>query len=165
MKKLAILALFGLLTFNTFAQKLGHLDAQEILALMPEREKATEDYQEYAKGLESQLMSMQSEYQSEIQDYQDNEATYSDLVKQDKIAEIQGLEQRIGTFQQSAQESLQRKEVELLSPILEKLQNAINEVAEDGDYTYIFDNNTGGMLLYSKESENISSLVKKKLGL
>ena len=165
MKKLAILALFGLLTFNTFAQKLGHLDAQEILALMPEREKATEDYQEYAKGLESQLMSMQSEYQSEIQDYQDNEATYSDLVKQDKIAEIQGLEQRIGTFQQSAQESLQRKEVELLSPILEKLQNAINEVAEDGDYTYIFDNSTGGMLLYSKESENISSLVKKKLGL
>jgi len=165
MKKLAILALFGLLTFNTFAQKLGHLDAQEILALMPEREKATEDYQEYAKGLESQLMSMQSEYQSEIQDYQDNEDTYSDLVKQDKIAEIQGLEQRIGTFQQSAQESLQRKEVELLSPILEKLQNAINEVAEDGDYTYIFDNSTGGMLLYSKESENISSLVKKKLGL
>lgn len=165
MKKLAILALFGLLTFNTFAQKLGHLDAQEILALMPEREKATEDYQEYAKGLESQLMSMQSLYQSSIQDYQDNEATYSDLVKQDKIAEIQGLEQRIGTFQQSAQESLQRKEVELLSPILEKLQNAINEVAEDGDYTYIFDNSTGGMLLYSKDSENISSLVKKKLGL
>ena len=165
MKKLAILALFGLLTFNTFAQKLGHLDAQEILALMPEREKATEDYQEYAKGLESQLMSMQSLYQSSIQDYQDNEDTYSDLVKQDKIAEIQGLEQRIGTFQQSAQESLQRKEVELLSPILEKLQNAINEVAEDGDYTYIFDNSTGGMLLYSKDSENISSLVKKKLGL
>ena len=165
MKKLAILALFGLLTFNTFAQKLGHLDAQEILALMPEREKATEDYQEYAKGLESQLMSMQSLYQSSIQDYQDNEATYSDLVKQDKIAEIQGLEQRIGTFQQSAQESLQRKEVELLSPILEKLQNAINEVAEDGDYTYIFDNSTGGMLLYSKDSENISSLVKKNLGL
>jgi len=165
MKKLAILALFGLLTFNTFAQKLGHLDAQEILALMPEREKATEDYQEYAKGLESQLMSMQSLYQSSIQDYQDNEDTYSDLVKQDKISEIQGLEQRIGTFQQSAQESLQRKEVELLSPILEKLQNAINEVAEDGDYTYIFDNSTGGMLLYSKDSENISSLVKKKLGL
>jgi len=165
MKKLAILALFGLLTFNTFAQKLGHLDAQEILALMPEREKATEDYQEYAKGLESQLMSMQSLYQSSIQDYQDNEDTYSDLVKQDKISEIQGLEQRIGTFQQSAQESLQRKEVELLSPILEKLQNAINEVAEDGDYTYIFDNSAGGMLLYSKDSENISSLVKKKLGL
>ena len=165
MKKLAILALFGLLTFNTFAQKLGHLDAQEILALMPEREKATGDYQEYAKGLESQLMSMQSLYQSQIQDYQDNEATYSDLVKQDKIAEIQGLEQRIATFQQSAQESLQRKEMELLSPILEKLQNAINEVAEDGDYTYIFDNSTGGMLLYSKDSKNISSLVKKKLGL
>ena len=124
MKKLAILALFGLLTFNTFAQKLGHLDAQEILALMPEREKATEDYQEYAKGLESQLMSMQTLYQSSIQDYQDNEATYSDLTKQDKIAEITSLEQRIQAFQQNAQQSLQAKEQELLEPILAKARKA-----------------------------------------
>ena len=56
MKKLVVLAVFGLLTISTFAQKLGHINAQEILALMPEKEKATEDYQEYAKGLESQLM-------------------------------------------------------------------------------------------------------------
>ena len=165
MKKLVVLAVFGLLTISTFAQKLGHINAQEILSLMPEREKATEDYQEYAKGLESQLMSMQTLYQSSIQDYQDNEATYSDLIKQDKIAEIQGLEQRIATFQQSAQESLQRKEMELLSPILEKLQNAIDEIAEDGKYTYIFDDSAGGTLLYTNDSEDISKLVKKKLGL
>ena len=164
MKKLAILALFGLLTFNTFAQKLGHLDAQEILALMPEREKATEDYQEYAKGLESQLMSMQSEYQSEIQDYQDNEATYSDLVKQDKIAEITNLEQRIQAFQQNAQQSLQAKEQEMLEPILVKARKAIKEVATEGNYTYIFDKSIGS-ILYAKESENVLSLVKKKLGL
>jgi len=163
-KKLALLAVFGLLTFGTFAQKLGHINSQELLSLMPERTAAETTLQEYAKGLESQLMSMQAEYQSMIEDYQNNEASYDNLTKQDKVAEIQGLEQRITTFQQSAQTSLQRKEQELLQPILEKAQKAIDEVAEDGKYTYILDSGSG-LLLYSKDSENILEKVKKELGL
>lgn len=164
MKKIGLLALFALLNFSTYAQKFGHLNAQELISIMPERDKAVEQLQDYAKGLESQLMSMQAEYQSMIEDYQNNEASYDDLTKQDKIAEIQGLEQRITTFQQSAQSSLQNKEIELLRPIEEKAQNAINIVAEKGKYTYILDSSSG-MLLYSKESEDILEKVKKELGL
>ena len=104
------------------------------------------------------------EYQSMIEDYQNNEANYDDLTKQDKIAEIQGLEQRLTTFQQSAQTSLQQKEQELLRPILEKAQKAIDEVAEKGKYTYILDSSSG-VLLYQKDSENILDKVKKELGL
>jgi len=164
MKKIGIVVLLTLLTISTFAQKFGHLNAQELISMMPERDKAVEQLQDYAKGLESQLISMQAEYQSMIEDYQNNEASYDDLTKQDKIAEIQGLEQRLTTFQQSAQTSLQNKEIELLRPIEEKAQNAINKVAEKGKYTYILDSSSG-MLLYSKESENILEKVKKELGL
>ena len=46
----------------------------------------------------------------------------------------------------------------------QKARNAINEVAEEGKYTYIFDKSMG-TLLYAEESENIISKVKKKLGL
>ena len=164
MKKLALLAVFGLLTLGTYAQKLGHINSQELLSYMPEKTTAESELQDYAKGLESQLMSMQSEYQSMIETYQNNEASYDDLTKQDKISEIQGLEQRITTFQQSASTSLQRKEQELLQPILEKAQSAIDKVADKGKYTYILDSSSG-MLLYSKDSENIIDQVKKELGL
>ena len=57
-----------------------------------------------------------------------------------------------------------QKEQELLEPILQKARNAINEVAEEGKYTYIFDKSMG-TLLYAEDSENIISKVKKKLGL
>lgn len=164
MKKLALLTLLGLLTFSTYAQKFGHLNAQELISIMPERDKAVSELQDYQKGLESQLMSMQSEYQAMIEDYQNNEANYDDLTKQDKIAEIQGLEQRITSFQQSAQTSLQNKEIELLQPIEEKATEAINAVAEKGKYTYILDSSSG-ILLYSKDSEDILDKVKKELGL
>ena len=131
---------------------------------MPERKTAEEELQTFAKSLESQLGAMQAEYQQSVQDYQDNESTYTDLVKQDKVAEITGLEQRIQNFQQNAQQSLQTKEQELLEPILAKARKAIEDVATEGDYTYIFDKSIGS-ILYAKDSENVLNLVRKKLGL
>ena len=165
MKKITFLALMSILTISTMAQnKFGYIDSQELLMLMPERKKAETDVQNFAKSLETQLASMTAEYQQGVQEYQANEATYTDLVKQDKIAEITGLEQRIQTFQQNAQKSLQAKEQELLEPILAKARKAIEDVAAEGDYTYIFDKSLGS-ILYAKESENLLSLVKKKLDL
>ena len=165
MKKITFVALLSILTLSTIAQnKFGYIDSQELLMLMPERKIAETDVQNFAKSLESQLGSMTAEYQQSVQEYQANEATYTDLVKQDKVAEITGLEQRIQNFQQNAQQSLRTKEQELLEPILEKARKAIEDVAVEGNYTYIFDKSNGA-ILYSKESENVISLVKKKLRL
>ena len=165
MKKITFLALLCILTLSSIAQnKFGYIDSQELLMLMPERKTAETEVQEFAKSLEAQLGSMTAEYQQSVQEYQANETTYTDLVKQDKVAEITSLEQRIQAFQQNAQQSLQTKEQELLEPILSKARKAIEDVATEGDYTYIFDKSIGS-ILYAKESENVIPLVKKKLGL
>ena len=165
MKKIIFLTLLSFLTLTSIAQnKFGHIDSQELLLLMPERKTAETEVQNFAKSLESQLGSMTVEYQESVQEYQANEATYTDLVKQDKVAEITGLEQRIQTFQQNAQQSLQEKEQELLEPILSKARKAIEDVATEGGFIYIFDKSQGS-ILYAKESENILPLVIKKLKL
>ena len=165
MKKITFLALLSFLTLTSIAQnKFGYIDSQELLLLMPERKTAEEEVQTFAKSLESQLQAMTAEYQQSVQEYQANEATYTDLVKQDKVTEITGLEQRIQSFQQNAQQALQSKEQELLEPILQKARQAIEDVASEGDYTYIFDKSVGS-ILYVKESENILDKVKKKLKL
>lgn len=165
MKKITYLVLLSFLTLNSIAQnKFGYIDSQELLLLMPERKTAENAVQEFAKSLEAQLGSMTAEYQERVQEYQANEATFSDLVKQDKVAEITGLEQRIQTFQQNAQQSLQEKEQELLEPILSKARKAIEDVATEGGFTYIFDKSQGS-ILYAKDSENVLGLVKKKLKL
>jgi outer membrane protein len=163
MKKILLLSLTFLISISSFSQnKFGYIDSQELLLLMPERKTAEEEVQTFAKSLESQLQAMTAEYQQSVQEYQANEATYTDLVKQDKVTEITGLEQRIQSFQQNAQQALQSKEQELLEPILQKARKAIEDVANEGDYTYIFDKSVGS-ILYVKESENILNKVKKKL--
>ena len=92
MKRIIILSFLALLSFSTFAQsKFGYIDSSELLSIMPEKKTAEGELQTFANSLESQLGAMQSEYQASVQDYQSNEENYTDLVKQDKIAEIQGL--------------------------------------------------------------------------
>ena len=151
--------------FSAVAQnKLGYINSNELLSIMPESSAMQEELQSYAKGLESSLAAMQAEGEKKLSDYQQNEAAMSDLVKQDKVRELESIQQRILEFQQNAQESLAAKEQELITPILDKARNAIEDVAKEGNFTYIFDASTGN-ILYAAESENILSLVKAKLGL
>jgi outer membrane protein len=167
MKKKFIVVCLSLLvgTFNfSFAQKIGHINSQDLLLLMPERKQAETTIQEYAKQLESQLAAMNNDYEAKIQEYQAKESAMTDLIKQDKAKEISDLENRIKSFQQSAQESLQKKEQELLQPMIDKAKKAISEVAKENGYKYILDTSLG-IVLYQEESDNIMPLVKKKLGL
>lgn len=153
-----------LFTTTVFGQKLGHINSNELLQSMPERSQVEEEIKKYAEELESQLSAMTKEYQSKVQTYQQNQATMSESIKQDKIREITNLEERINDFQQTAQEDLQEREEKLLKPIIDKAKGAIEDVAKENDYTYIFDSGVG-VLLYQKDSDNIMPLVKKKLGL
>ena len=164
MKKIILLLLVTILTNVISAQnKFGYLDSQEILLLMPEYKSAEKDLQEFVKSLDGkQLLSMQTELQNMFSDYQQNIESYTDLVKADKEAEIQSLQARVQSFEQNAQISIQQKQADLLQPIQDKLRNAIDNVAKENNYTYIFEK---PILLYVEESENILPLVKKKLKL
>ena len=127
MKKITLLAILGVLTLNLTAQnKFGYIDSQELLQLMPERKTAETEVQNFAKSLEAQLGSMTAEYQQSLQEYQANEATYTDLVKQDKEAEIIGLQERIQTFQQKMRNNhYKRKNKKYWNQFLLKLEKLL----------------------------------------
>ncbi|SRR5690554_2623344 len=166
MKTIKTISLAFSLLLSTFAfgQKLGHINSNKLLQSMPENSEIEAKIHEYAKELEDQLGSMTKEYQTKIQEYQAKESSMSESVKQDKITEITNLEDRIQSFQKKAQNDLQKKEDELLKPIIDRARDAIEEVAKEGGFTYIFDSGVGA-LLYQKDSQDIMPQVKKKLGI
>ncbi len=157
--------LFGGQSFAQKQYKFGHIDSNKLLSIMPERDKAKADLDKYAKQLESTLTDMQNEFNKKYQDYLTQADSLSDLIRQTKEAELQEMQQRIQTFQQTAQQDLSQKENELMQPIIAKARKAIDEVAEEGGYLYIFDIGTGVVLHYSADSEDILPLVKVKLGI
>ena len=165
-KSLFILA-FCFTTLGGNAQnqeKFGHINFADLYALMPGLDSVKALYEKYASSIQSQFDAMQNELESKIVDYQNNQTTMSDIIRQTKEREIQDLQSRMEAFQTSAQQDLQNKEVELTTPIIEKAQNAVKEVAKENGYTYIL-NSAGGMVLFADPLDNITDLVKKKLGI
>ncbi len=163
MKKIIFITLISFLTTNIFAQnKLGHVNAQEILVQMPAFKTAENDLKKFQINLENRLNGLLSELEQLRKSYEANAASLTDLEKQDKELEMQSLYQRIEAFQADAQVQLQKEEQRLLAPIQEVLINAINDVAKEGNYTYIL---TAEVFLFANESNDVGNLVKKKLGL
>ena len=164
-KTLLTISLFIGCLFTVQGQtKLGYINSYELLSIMPESVSMQTELQSYAKGLEASLEAMQGEYEKKVSDYQKNETTYSDLIKQDKILEIENLQKRILEFQQSAQLELNEKEQTMMTPIIDKARKAIQDVAEEGGFTYIFDAKDGN-IIHADDNQNILPLVKAKLGL
>ena len=146
------------------AQKIGHINSNELMAAMPERAEVQKELEEYANQLKLQLEAMRKEYETKIAEFQSKQDVMTDVIKKTKVKEITDLETRIGEFQQTAEADLQKKEQDLLQPIIDKAKQAINDVAKEGGYKYILDTSVG-IVLYSVEEDDILPLVKKKLAI
>lgn len=166
MKKIAFVLLFAL-PFSLMAQdsKLGHINSQEILSLMPERANIEKTINELQSHWENELLKMREEYNTKIKEYQDKQATMPESIKQARQSEIAEIEQRITTFQQTAYADLQKKQQELFTPVIEKVKKAINDVGAENNYLYIFDLSTQTVIYQSPKSNDVTPLVKKKLAL
>ena len=168
MKKLLYLPLLVLLLVGTTVSaqqpKFGHINTSELLSIMPGRDSAQVKMEQYAQTLEQQFTTMQTELQTKYQDYLTNEATYSDLIRQSKQREITSIQERLQEFQEQAQQDLVNQENQLLTPIIDAARKAIEDVAKENGYSYVFDT-AGGQVLYFPLSDNIMNLVKAKLGI
>ncbi len=146
------------------SQKFGYINSAELLKIMPETKRAEANLEAFVKNLEKQFGGLQSEYQTKITEFQSQEKTMVDAVKETRIRAIQDLEQRLQQSQVAGQQQVAKKREDLFKPILDKAEKAVKDVGKENGYDYIFDTNTGSFI-YAKESHNIMPLVKAKLGI
>ena len=169
MKNLLILfTLFCCLTMSTemLAQNFGYVDSQEIIELIPEVKEANSNIETFKTQLQKRGQEMLKALQTKYQNLERREGQGEIAPKQLEI-EVQKLkeeENQILLFEQESQQKIIKKSEDLLSPIRDRIQNAINEVAAENGYDYIFDYSTG-FVLYANQSTNVNKLVRAKLGL
>jgi outer membrane protein len=146
------------------APKLGHIDRQQLMLILPERKDAEAKMQKFAEELDKRLRAMGNEYQVKVTEAQRDAEKMTNTEREMVVREIQELEQRIQAAQEKAQEDLSKQEEELLRPMVEKTNKAIKAVADANNFTYVLDTSTG-FVLYWDGGEDIMPLVKTQLGL
>ena len=101
MKKILLMMLM-FAPLATFAQKFGHINAQEVMSQMPEFIKARGEMEAKAKQFENDLKAMQDELQRKSQDYEKNKSTMNATKQQETENELNGLYQK---YQQALQDN------------------------------------------------------------
>lgn len=149
--------------FSQTQLKIGHVNFDEIMAALPERDSAQAVLEKESKELQSAYEEMSVDYNKLYDDYQKGLATYSAVVRKAKEDELIDKQKRMAEFEQNASGILQNRNVELLKPIIEKINTAINKYATDNGFTYILDISKGSVVFTSKDSQNITQMVIKAL--
>lgn len=168
MKHIMITLCFGFLALSASAQKFGYVNSAQVMSLLPEVKEANSSLEVFQKQYEARLKSM-------IEDYQKQGMALQTKVQQGEIApkqqdeeakKLQALETEIGALEQEMRQKVAEKQESLIAPIIQKMQDAIDGVAAEGGYQYIFDASPGnGILLYAQESLNITTMVMTKMGI
>jgi outer membrane protein len=140
--------------------KLGHVNSQDIISKMPEYLEMQTVLQEKTKELEGELIELQKVYKTKFDEY-NNPAT-TDTRRKVLEGDLVDLEERMGQRQEAGQAQLEQLSASLRTPILEKIDKAIKEVAAEGKFTYVFDT---AALLYFNGGEDLTPVVKGKLGM
>lgn len=162
MKKI-ILMLALALPILASAQKIGHVNSQEIMALMPETKQAGAKLDSLQSSYELQLANMQEELSKKVAEFQQQQATMTAGVREFRQQELAEMEQRMQMFYQTIQQDLQAKQVEYLQPVRAKLLEAINKVGVAQSCTYVMDQ--AAMLYIAPDALDLTSAVKAELGI
>jgi outer membrane protein len=166
MKQLKTLVIAFVLFAGTqvFAQsKVAHIDVQSLMSNMPEMKAAQAQLKTIQDNYDKEYKTMVQEYQTKLQKYEQEAPTAGEAVNEARSKEMQDMGNRIQQYQQSASKELQQKEMDLLKPILEKAQAAIQKVATAKGFNYVLDATTGSGVLVANGTDLLAD-VKKELG-
>ena len=165
MKSKIILLLVAFLSTVSIAQsKVGTIDSEYIVSLMPEAKIVLKRSQAYGAKLDSSFSIKVKKFQVKLKYLQDNKETLSDLMKKTKNKELAEMEADIKKYQQNGSQLLKLKQNELMRPLYNKLSEAIIEVSKANNFTQVL-TITGNQFAYVDDKFDITKLVIDKLGI
>lgn len=152
--------------------KIGYVDPQTILARMPEMAAVDRKLQNFAEKKREEFNTKQQAFLEQVQSYEQKASVISEEAKKKEEQRLEGLRQELMQFETTYQQELQQKQSEMVGPLLQQIQGAINEVAQEENLTYVFNTVTSSgdfILLYASENAqkkyNITEKVMAKLNI
>lgn len=162
MLKKILLTLLLLVPAVMSAQKFATVNPARILEALPEYKDSMTKIEEASRLYEEEYGRLQNEFNkkyTELQQVQNAPAA----IKERRMQEVQELDQKIQQFRQTVQDDLPRQREALLSPLRERVDNAIRAFGATGGYTVIFRTDATAYTDYNVE--DVTDLIIMKLGL
>ena len=166
LKKIALIAAMSVLPLAAMAQaKFAHMNSQEVISVMPEFTKAQADLDAMAKQYQEEIQRTEEEFNKKYQEFLAQQDSLPQNIAERRMKELNDMAQRQQQFQQEARQSIEKAQQDHMTPIMKKLDDAVQAVGQAGGYVYIFDVARTPVAYISSQSEDVTAKVKTQLGI
>jgi outer membrane protein len=165
-KKIVLFALL-LIPVMGYAQeqKIAYFKWNEVVPLMLEYTQMLDSLKSSENILQTELETMANEYTKKVTAFSEQQATMAESIKALRLKEIERLRESVETFQRQAMQIQDDLQKSLFTPIEAKVRKTLEEVGTENHFAYIVNADVNIMLYISPQSQDVTSLVKTKLGI
>lgn len=163
MKHLLLSLLFVFSAVSAQESKVGTIDIDYILGLMPELSEVQEQVKAYQTELSDGYSEKLAQYEKALKDYRDNESLLTLMQKKSKEDSLVVMQNELGQYQQNGNQLLALRQEDFMQPLYTKVGQSLERVAEAGGYTQVLlrDNN----VVYIDNRFDLTLAVLKDLGI
>lgn len=164
LKKILLAALVAIpMMASAQSIKIGVVDTQALMRDLPAYKEAQTKIEGIAKKYDDEYAALRTEAQKKLEEFQTLDKNTPDAVKERRAKELDDFSQKLAEFEQMAQADLQKQQQEIMSPIIGNVQQAIQSIGKEGNFTMIQE--IGALLYYGAPAEDITTQVKARLGI
>jgi len=141
---------------KTITCQTATIQRDSVLVKLKEYKTQVSLLEAFQKQLQSEFDFRKLEFDTKLKDYQEKESTFSAAVKESIVNELQKLDGELKKFNSEAEQKLAKKEQEVLQPMNDKINAAIDAVALREGYFQVIDKKS---LYFSKAVCDATQLV------
>ena len=167
MKRFLIIAM-ALLPLMAMAQaRIGIVNSQQLFELMPEKAAAEAQLKALSDRYHAEYEMLRGDFDKKYADYQTvaADASTPETIKERRMQELQEGDQKMREFERQAAADLDAKRTALTKPLTDKLQAAIRQAGEQGDFDLVLDTAVTPVAYVGHRAVDITPMVKALLGL
>ncbi|HSJ10844.1 MAG TPA: OmpH family outer membrane protein [Longimicrobiales bacterium] len=127
------------LAAQTAPTKIGFINTQRVISEAPGAAEAQQTLTTEMQALEAQVTAMQDSMTAMQQDYQQRSLVMSADAKARREQEILTKRNEFGARAQTIQQQAQRRQQEIMEPLMQKVEAAIDQVRQAEGYAIVFD--------------------------
>lgn len=165
--RIFILTLLCLLPMMSWSQKYACINTDYVLRNVPDYANALKRLDKYVEDWQKELTDKQAEIETMRSEYEQESYLLPDNLKKRRQEEIKAKEQELRALQVQRfgpDGDLDKKRVELLKPVQDRVFAVIERVAQEKNYAFVFDKAGNNAVLFASKKYDISDEVLELLG-
>jgi outer membrane protein len=169
MKKILALVVFllALCAMQASAQtKIAYFNSEAIMKQLPDAQDAQKQLDQFVADWQQELNKMQDEWKKKFDDYDKRKLIMTEQRRADAERELRDMDQKIvdlrtQKFGQNGE--LFNKQNELMKPVQDRVFKAVQDVAREDGYDYVFDKSGDILLMYANDKYDLTQKIFAKL--